>query len=79
MTEEIKKAVDYVRENLALADLAILRAKVDKCYEMHIVPNESVMDCDKVVDLLEEYGLVNSLEDRWWEEETDIDQILVEL
>jgi len=75
----IDKAIDYVRENMSLDDLAILRANIDKSYAMHLVPDEYTPGCDRVVDLLEEYGLEHLLEDRWWEDERDIDQILIEI
>ena len=61
------------------ADLNILKAEAEKCYESHLIPSESVMDCDRVVELLDEYGQENGLEERWWEDEMEIDEIIAEL
>jgi hypothetical protein len=76
---DIDKAVDYVRENMDEDDMAILQAEMNQCYKAHIIPAENVMDCDKVIDLLNEYAEENDLPERWWEDECEIDEILVKL
>ena len=76
---ELQKAIDYVRDNMDEDDMVILKATMNKCYSMHLIPSEGVMDCDKVVELLDEYGEENGLEERWWESECEIDEILCEL
>ena len=60
-------------------DMAILQAQISKSYNMHLIPDENVVDCERVIELLEEYGEENELDERWWEEECEIDEILCEL
>lgn len=76
---DIDKAVDYVRENMDEDDMAILHAEMNKCYKMHLIPDEDVMDCSRVADLLDEYGEEHDLPERWWEEYAEMDEILVKL
>lgn len=76
---DIDKAIDYVREQMDKDDMTILQAEMNKCYKMHLIPNEDVMDCSKVIDLLEEYGQDNDMPEGWWENEGDIDDILLKL
>ena len=73
------KAVEYIRQNMDVDDMAILQAKMNQCYKAHLVPSEDAMDCDNVIELLEEYGLENDLEECWWEDEFDISDFLTEL
>lgn len=73
------KAIRYVREQMDEDDMAILHAEMNKCYKMHLIPNSDVMDCSKVIDLLEEYGQDNDLPEGWWESECEMDDILVKL
>ena len=75
--EEMRKALSYVRENMDEDDMAILKAQINKCYKSHIIPNESAVDCSKVIDLLEEYGEDNNLPEGWWEEYGEIDDVLM--
>ena len=78
MPAEMELALDYVRENMDADDMAILKANVNKCYNMHLVPGEGVMDCSQLIDLLEEYGEEHDLPEGWWEE-YDIDEFLTRL
>lgn len=78
-SDTMRQAVWYIRENMDEDDMAILKAEMNKCYKMHLIPDEDVMDCSKVIDLLEEYGQENDLPEGWWESECEIDDILVEL
>ncbi len=73
------RAIRYIRENMDDCDLDILKAKMDKCYESHLIPNSNVMDCDKVIDLLEEFGEENDLPEEWWESECDFDELLAKI
>ena len=75
----LQKAIDYVRENMDEDDMAILQAEMNKCYKMHLIPTEDVMDCSSVADLLDEYGEEHDLPERWWEEYAEMDEILVKL
>lgn len=61
---EIDKAVGYVRENMDEDDMAILKAEIDRCYKLHLIPAENVMDCCGVTDLLDEYAEENGLPER---------------
>lgn len=76
---DIDKAIEYVRDNMDEDDMAILKAEMNKCYKMHLIPAEDTMECSKVIDLLEEYGNENDLPERWWESECEIDEILCKL
>lgn len=75
---DIDKAVDYVREQLDADELMIYKATVSKNLN-HRMPATAGLDCDKVIDLLEEYGQENDLPEGWWENEGDIDEILTKL
>ena len=76
---DLKKAIRYVRDNMDGWELDALKAEMQGCYEMHLIPSPNVMDCDRVIDLLEEYGQENDLPEGWWESECDIDEILAKL
>ncbi|MBR5395783.1 MAG: hypothetical protein IK144_12005 [Bacteroidaceae bacterium] len=77
--DPLKPALDYVREQMAEEDLAVIRAQVDRNYRNHMAPSDYVTDDAKVIDLLEEYGQDNDLPEGWWENEGDIDDILLKL
>jgi len=64
----IDKAIDYIRENMDEDDMAIFKAEMNKCYKMHLVPDDNVMNCDHIIDLLDEYGQDNELHEGWWED-----------
>ncbi len=72
MTKKQKAALKYVRENMDEDDMTILQAEISKSYNMHLVPTEHTVNCDKVIDLLEEYGSENNLGEGWWENEGDM-------
>lgn len=72
-------AIQYVRDNMDEDDMDILHAEMNKCYKMHLIPNENTVDCSQVIDLLEEYGEENDLPEGWWESECEIDDILTKL
>lgn len=76
---ELDKAIEYIRENMDECDLDFLKAQMRRCYESHLIPDRGVMDCDKVVDLLEEFGEENDLPECWWESECDFDEILAKI
>jgi len=73
------RAIRYIRENMDGCDLDILKAEMNQCYEAHIIPDRNTMDCDRVVDLLEEFGEENGLPEEWWESECDFDEILAKI
>lgn len=72
MTKRQKEALKYVRENMDADDMAILQAEINKSYKQHLVPDEHTVDCDNLIDLLEEYGEENGLPGDWWEEYGEI-------
>ena len=78
-SDTMRQAIWYVRENIDGCDLDILKAEMQQCYEAHLIPARNVMDCERVIDLLEEFGQENDLPEDWWENECEIDEILVKL
>lgn len=73
---ELGKAIAYVKENIDEDDLACIKAEANKCWKQHLVPTENLIDCEAITDLLEEYGQENDLDECWWEEYADIDEII---
>ncbi len=78
-SEDYRKGIAYVMEQLDEDDKAIIRAACNKAYKMHLVPNGDVVDDSKVIDLLEEYGEDNDLPEGWYKEECDFDEILAKI
>ena len=75
-SEDYRKGIAYVMEQLDEDDKAIIRAECNKAYKMHLVPNGDVVDDSKITDLLEEYGQDNDLPEGWYEEEYDSSEVL---
>lgn len=75
-SEDFRKAIAYVKENISEEDRDIIRAKCSKLYKQHIIPDENTVDDSVIIDLLEEYGQDNDLPEGWWEEEYDATGIL---
>lgn len=74
----MKPALDYVCEQLGTERTVAIRMQVT--YNMkHRMPVNTGIDDAKVIDLLEEYGQDNDLPEGWWENEGDIEDILLEL
>ena len=76
---ELGKAIAYLKENIDEDDLACIKAEANKCWKQHLVPTENLIDCEAITDLLEEYGQENDLDERWWEDYADIDEIINKL
>lgn len=72
----LRDAIKYIREKIDDNVLAIVLAQADRCWEMHLVPTESTMDCEPIIEFLAEYGEDHGLEERWWEEYCEIDEII---
>lgn len=72
----LRDAIKYIREKIDDSALAIVQAQADRCWEMHLVPTESTMDCEPIIEFLAEYGEDHGLEERWWEEYCEIDEII---
>jgi hypothetical protein len=77
--KELREGIKYVLDNIDEDDLAMLKAEMNRCWKMHVVPTESTVDCDVVIDLLEEYGQEHDLPERWWEQYCEIDEIICKL
>lgn len=75
-SEDIRKAVAYINEQLEPEDKAIIAATLDKNYIRHMNPAYGI-DEDKITDLLEEYGADHDLPEGWWMEEKELDDIVL--
>ena len=73
---DMRKAVAYINEQLEPDDKAIIAAQVSKNFKQHMNPAYGIDD-GKIIDLLEEYGDDHDLGEGWWEEECDIDDIVL--
>lgn len=77
--EELREGIKYVAENIDEDDLACIKAEANKCWKQHLAPTENLIDCEAITDLLEEYGQEHDLDERWWEEYAEIDEIINKL
>lgn len=75
-SEDFQNAIRYVRDRMDEDTKAILIAEANQCWNNHIVPGENVMDCSSLIGLLEEYGEYSDLDERWWESEADVSEII---
>ena len=75
-SEDYRKGIAYVMENLDEDDKAIIHAECNKAYKQHLVPSENVVDDSPIIDLLEEYGQDNDLPEGWYLDEYDASEIL---
>lgn len=75
-SEDIRKAVAYINEQLDPEDKAIISAMVDKNFKQHMNPSYGIDD-GKIIDLLEEYGDDHDLGEGWWESECELDDIVL--
>ena len=74
--EELREGIKYVLEYIDEDDLACIKAEANKCWKQHLVPTENLIDCKAITNLLEEYGEVNGLDEGWWKEYCEIDEII---
>ena len=75
----LKAAIEYVHQTIDAPTIAIIRAKIDKNYEMHLNPAYGI-DTSRVEELLNEYGETYlDAPEEWWEQFGDIDDILLKL
>ena len=72
----MRKAVAYINEQLEPEDKAIIAAQVDKNFNRHMNPAYGI-DEGKIIDLLEEYGDDHDLGEGWWENECELDDIVL--
>ena len=73
---DMRKAVAYINDQLEPEDKAIIAAQVSKNFKQHMNPAYGIDD-DKIIDLLEEYGDDHDLGEGGWEEECDLDDIVL--
>ena len=73
---DMRKAVAYINEQMEPEDKAIICYEVDKNFKQHMNPAYGIDD-GKIIDLLEEYGADHDLGEGWWEEECDLDDIVL--
>ena len=76
---ELDDALDYVRDNMDADDMADIQAAIKKCYKQHLVPDDTLVNCERLCELLGEYGEENDLAEDWWEDEYDMSDILAKL
>lgn len=74
MNKTLKKALDYIRENIDEHELSHKRinAMTMRCSFSSLYPQ----DADDIQDVLEEYGADNDLPEGWWMEHGDIEDIV---
>ena len=77
-SEDYRKGIAYVKEQMDEEDLAILRAQVSKNYKQHNAPATGIDD-SKIIDLLEEYGEDHDLPEGWYLDEYDADEVMLML
>lgn len=77
-SEDYRKGIAYVKEQMDEDDLTILRAQVSKNYKQHNAPATGIDD-SKVIDLLEEYGEDHDLPEGWYLDEYDADDVMLML
>jgi hypothetical protein len=77
--KELREGIKYVLDNIDEDDLTCIKAEANKCWKQHLVPTEDMIDCEAIIDLLEEYGQEHDLPERWWEQYCEIDEIICKL
>lgn len=75
-SEDYRKGIAYVMENMDEDDKVIIRAECNKAYKLHLIPNSNIVDDYKITDLLEEYGQNEDLPEGWYLDEYDASEIL---
>lgn len=75
-SEDYRKGIAYVMENMDEDDKVIIRAECNKAYKLHLIPNSNIVDDYKITDLLEEYGQNEELPEGWFLDEYDASEIL---
>jgi len=78
-SEDYRKGIAYVKEQLDEDDKAIILAECDKAYNQHLVPDGNTVDDHKITDLLEEYGEDHDLPEGWYLDEYDAGEVMLML
>ena len=74
MTDDLKSALDYVREQMDDDKLAVVRAQRNMNWVRRILVQTDYDD--EIQDLLEEWGEEHDLPEGWWANEADMEDIL---
>lgn len=77
-SEDYRKGIAYVKEQMDDFEKDIIRAKVNKNYAQHNAPSTG-LDNHRIIDLLEEYGQDNDLPEGWYLDEYDADDVMLML
>lgn len=77
-SEDYRKGIAYVKEQMEDFEKDIIRAKVNKNYKQHNAPATGIDD-SKIIDLLEEYGEDHDLPEGWYLDEYDADDVMLML
>lgn len=77
-SEDYRKGIAYVKEQLEDFEKDIIRAKVNRNYAQHNSPSTG-LDDHRIIDLLEEYGQDHDLPEDWYLDEYDADDVMLML
>lgn len=75
-SEDYRKGIAYVKEQMEDFEKDIIRAKVNRNYAQHDAPSTGIDD-HRIIDLLEEYGNDNDLPEGWYLDEYDADDVML--
>ena len=77
-SEDYRKGIAYVKEQMEDFEKDIIRAKVNKNSAQHDSPSTG-LDDHRIIDLLEEYGQDHDLPEGWYLDEYDADEVMLML
>lgn len=77
-SEDYRKGIAYVKEQMDDFEKDIIRAKVNRNYAQHDSPSTG-LDDHRIIDLLEEYGDDHDLPEGWYLDEYDADDVMLML
>lgn len=72
---DIEKAIENVRRNVDMQD--VFSAKINMGINREPLYRVNASLCDKIYDLMEEYGSDNDLPEGWWLNHYDEEDILM--
>lgn len=75
-SEDYRKGIAYVKEQMEDFEKDIIRAKVNRNYAQHDSPSTG-LDDHRIIDLLEEYGEDHDLPEGWYLDEYDADDVML--
>ncbi len=75
-SEDYRKGIAYVKEQMDDFEKDIIHAKVSRNYAQHAAPSTDIDD-HRIIDLLEEYGEDNDLPEGWYWDEYDADDVML--